>query len=270
MKNYLILKVIICVLVCSTSTFAQQKYETEHVAIVSEIFDKQTLKSFARSIEEARGIAVDNGFGMPERVTLRISQKQGIDKMIMVAEGQDTIQLYYPDETSFRAKIHSHNTNTYGVSHEIGHMIIGPLLGDADEFSIFVMEGWAHLFGSMVNDMIYQKHKKTLWANQLDYREYGMKRFLQGLSAETHYGQVQLGWLELCCKVGLNNMSGFLTDLDNLIEKRENAGHALAIAVYSYLGADEAQNWIKQYSGAFLNRSNESISLYALYVQQYY
>jgi hypothetical protein len=272
MKNYVILKVIASLFIwaCSISAFAQQKYETTHVAIVSEICDKAMIKSFAHSMEEVRRIATDNGFEMPERMELHITRKPGIDKMILFSDSPNTIQLYYPDEYSFKDKVCSHNTNTYGICHEIGHMIINPYLGGADDFSVFVIEAWAHLFGSMANDMVYERYKKNLWQEQFDYREFGMKRFLEGLSDNTDYSQVQHGWLELYCKVGFNNMSGFLTDLATLIKQKKSTEHALAVAVFSYLAPDDAQNWIKQYSGVFLDRSNESISLYSLYVQQYY
>lgn len=272
MKNYISLKVAASLFIWAftISAFAQQKYDTEHVVIVSEIYNKETLISFARSIEEARRIAVDNGFDMPERLELHITRKPGIDKMILFADGPHTIQLYYPDESSFKKKIISHNTNTYGICREIGHMLINPVLGQNDDFSIFVREAWVHLFASMANDIIYERYKKSLWQDQFDYREFGMKRFLQGLSDNTHYSQVQLGWLELYCKIGFNKMSGFLAELDTLIKQKKSAEHALGIAVFGRLGPDDAQNWLKNYSGAFLDRSNTPVNLYPLYVQQYY
>lgn len=250
--------------------FAQLKYETGQVSVISDFVDKATVKSLALTLDEARSIAVNSGFKMADRINLHVIKNPEIGKIILFNDGCRNIFLFYPDEFSFNSKILHNNTNTYGLCHEVGLMALNSVPLKTDDFSFFILEGWAQVFASVTNDIIYEKYGKNLWKDGLDYRKFGMKRLLGNHNDRTICCQIKAGWLELFGKIGFCNISQFMANLELIVKKTNDPKQAFAKAVSFHLQASDAQKWIDQYLEPFFDEGNDSINLYALHMQQYY
>ena len=170
---------------CAVAVAEQKTLRTDHVTVE---YDEAKLEqaypqAFARVTEAARKAAMERfGFtDVPEQITLRISVDPA-QKCRLFTDGQDTFTLQLAGRRQLAPPAWSGIYNLYGMCHELGHVVMYRPIKERNWLTGAASEGWAHYFGSVIVDEVYEKEGESVWPEPYDYRADGTQRLNKQLA----------------------------------------------------------------------------------------
>jgi hypothetical protein len=171
-------------------------------------------KASLNILKAVKNNALKMGFSFPEKIELNIV-KSNRTKLYCSSENHDLITWEYKSMNDFLSPQKSGYNDVYGLCHEMGHLCMYHITSPCNWMTTDYCESWAHYFGSLMIENVYENLGVKAWPDQHDYhKSSGLQALLKNIKANTSTKEKDFFycssfWYNLSSQIGEKNVSNF-------------------------------------------------------------